>query len=1450
MNGPVWEWMKTVEDYLGPLFEGETSDEGPFCSSIGSSRELRTICQGIINNMDRRKLKSGGSLHKNLGSQLYTQVSTKSNYAAKSRTPVDEPTPRKRKSLSVHSLQIDSDDDSDLPLNDYVASKKRRQEKPTQQKVTQEVSDDALYGNPSRTKSVTPRKTLSVQEKSPSKSLNRTVSSEKKCDNISRILNVTQLDNADTAKELLLRQSQSSQRADKLASFLKESGITLCPGGPHILDKDLQTIKRNVKELLNSEKFEKNEIISLVEKHIDNEENLQTALNDMEVADNELLNVLNRSSLIKVLLEIPRLQPEIHNSLLNKLNEAVLLADSMDDLPWGRLLLHQFRYLETIISPDSFTSSLEQLLESCPVWFQRELIVLLPDIVTDKQHQKITEILSKLLEETPELTSLILDCLSNLNLGTGYMEEYREKILNLLKTNLQTNIIPAALKFIFDDSTSFETFKKTLHVLRNVDMQPLVGENLENCYKNQADIVNIIKMNILVSKNMSAILSVIKSVTKDPKPFDIILLLLIHYTTPMKQKNVENLLRSHIRSGFYRPSLFQTLYNNYKEVVKQLQPVALQLSGALLKSDERVFIDFAIEWFRLQFITHKDAIFKQREIVEYIVLLMGDNDQTAKNALQLLRRITMQEDERECLELHCNHLRVLLEKLDHLELEEVGALNDILHNLCISSTSESESLRDDLFILIQKQICGFKPLTKCRGVMGAVMAIKHMASKTDLATSAMNLFKKVLKSVKNCQQSQALFYDQLSDIIMSTESISTEFLQSITICVEEEFINSYMIDKSTYSGELTPQFGLNNAEEEPQNCVLNFGNGKTGSIVPISFRLLKTCCIRLSQNGELEAIDALLGCAILMPESYDIAEPYVLDLVICCINWFREVIGGFVTQTDVLLQKQILQRLDNLIYLQDKLNTLLSLCDVKYQPSPCYFHHATITPFIKSEKKTIKKGKKKTPKKVANERESWELGATLCSRNPMYFRKLDAKISHLLGIRMELHTSQSRTNITMLQVCFISKELLELLDHEPSETFIRDIIHLLPKVCLKLQDVVQMLREVHNDQTREAARLLLSLLTKIFSWKGFHSVTFNALLREGLRTLAAQMNEANAMLRSCKELVAEAYKYFESLSDIATHISLAITLINLCQALMKHSATYSEQHKDKHAKLAYAFLSLQWPEDKHISPQYKAAVNGLLNNWIDNEPMPLTTVSTVLEWLPDDVLTLEKTQDTLSRLPSIKKNNFYLLYKKIFEGLIKGVKISLETVNTDPERVEVWQHTASNINKLVKISKQLKAKNIILIFLKYMPTLLRFFLNVGMPVLEYNLKYQTEEITGLLKQMQGGTRYLHTICCDSTEKKDTMLAKYVPIAKSALERLLYSVKGMLVLNNSPAAFWMGNLVNKDLEGHEILSQKSTSEEITLPDMDKMTDDNTNISSEILDTDSEESDSAEKSDDMI
>ena len=65
---------------------------------------------------------------------------------------------------------------------------------------------------------------------------------------------------------------------------------------------------------------------------------------------------------------------------------------------------------------------------------------------------------------------------------------------------------------------------------------------------------------------------------------------------------------------------------------------------------------------------------------------------------------------------------------------------------------------------------------------------------------------------------------------------------------------------------------------------------------------LVTVCTKKQNNGDLESIDALLGCAVSIPES-DIAEKMsglgqrekdvVCASLFLCINWFREVINSF-----------------------------------------------------------------------------------------------------------------------------------------------------------------------------------------------------------------------------------------------------------------------------------------------------------------------------------------------------------------------------------------------------------------------------------------------------------------------------------------------------------------------------------------------------------------------------
>lgn len=96
---------------------------------------------------------------------------------------------------------------------------------------------------------------------------------------------------------------------------------------------------------------------------------------------------------------------------------------------------------------------------------------------------------------------------------------------------------------------------------------------------------------------------------------------------------------------------------------------------------------------------------------------------------------------------------------------------------------------------------------------------------------------------------------------------------------------------------------------------------------------------------------------------------------------------------------------------------------------------------------------------------------------------------------VQITQSTSQMQISIVQICFIFTELLEMFENEMPETFIRDLIQLLPKICNKMQKIILKVRESDNQHEKEAIKLFLKLLTAIFSWKEFKNARYNTLLK-------------------------------------------------------------------------------------------------------------------------------------------------------------------------------------------------------------------------------------------------------------------------------------------------------------------------------------------------------------------
>ena len=86
------------------------------------------------------------------------------------------------------------------------------------------------------------------------------------------------------------------------------------------------------------------------------------------------------------------------------------------------------------------------------------------------------------------------------------------------------------------------------------------------------------------------------------------------------------------------------------------------------------------------------------------------------------------------------------------------------------------------------------------------------------------------------------------------------------------------------------------------------------------FRLIATCENRVNK-GDLQNIDALLSCPILLPSNLDSVHPEVL---IITINWFIEVINGFVQDSSYETRGKIFSHIRHIVTLCSHLKQSLS----------------------------------------------------------------------------------------------------------------------------------------------------------------------------------------------------------------------------------------------------------------------------------------------------------------------------------------------------------------------------------------------------------------------------------------------------------------------------------------------------------------------------------------------
>ena len=115
-------------------------------------------------------------------------------------------------------------------------------------------------------------------------------------------------------------------------------------------------------------------------------------------------------------------------------------------------VLQQLRFLDEIVDENNFLAKLKKLLKFSPEIFARDVVLFLPDIVKDTQHDVTAELLINKAEQEPRLTSAILDCVNNLSLEADFREKLRSKVLLLLEKEMELSCLSSITRynFVFD----------------------------------------------------------------------------------------------------------------------------------------------------------------------------------------------------------------------------------------------------------------------------------------------------------------------------------------------------------------------------------------------------------------------------------------------------------------------------------------------------------------------------------------------------------------------------------------------------------------------------------------------------------------------------------------------------------------------------------------------------------------------------------------------------------------------------------------------------------------------------------------------------------------------------------------------------------------------------------------------------------------------------------------
>ncbi|KAK4881853.1 hypothetical protein RN001_005172 [Aquatica leii] len=763
------------------------------------------------------------------------------------------------------------------------------------------------------------------------------------------------------------KRDESELETSYFNEVLSEAGLTLqSDTNPNIITREQALVVRDISKTLQSHmSYPANirEFTNGLKTFCNKDESFKKALLPTELKKSNTSSLIQQDSVIRILLNVFCLQDEVIELLLKHVIDCAVVESN--DTSLLRLLLNPLRYLAHINNSKIFTTKLVDILDIAVYVAQLEILNLIPEIIPDTEYEETAKQLSKLLDDNPDLTGAIVDCLNSLNLNNNIRSEIQQQVLAQLDATSSAKIFPILFEFVVEDCNSKDLQNVLLQVRNALDT--ILGEasNKKDVDTDKALIYNKLQTLTRARKTLfDGWLMLISNMRTHTvvKPIDIQILFMLHYIGKPRHSTIELLIRKRVKLGLFKVTHLESLFKNYlvTQTLKDYLNSIIEVANSLLRFyNEPILTEFSQIIFKCVFSHKLIERIQQQEIIYSLTLLTGMSDKKSVTpVLKVLRSLS--EDEK--MQQHVVHLMGLLEKLDGINLTDVKLVFELLCSLtCGEKCNESMSgLNDEIHMIIRKLLSSCKKLTKHRGIVAAIVMIKTLVSTTEDTNEPIDLDEPILiddlpagrtreaaalldltnTCTLGCPESVGLLYDELAHMIITSPNICQIFMVWLYQMFTNDFQNTFVVEnvpEPINDIDVTMQFSLNADDEVETPISVNiaeltlksqfYGHSSILILAPL-FRLLRLIHYK-QHDGNLSSIDALLGCPVILPQLSDIniydteQLKQVSDCIFHCINWIRELINAFVTQKNRNLKKKVLDRISDAIKLQEVLEECL-----------------------------------------------------------------------------------------------------------------------------------------------------------------------------------------------------------------------------------------------------------------------------------------------------------------------------------------------------------------------------------------------------------------------------------------------------------------------------------------------------------------------------------------------